>query len=125
MCSLSCHSYLVVFSYVTVLVFSCYYLFFFLMLRRPPRSTLFPYTTLFRAGGRDQRGPGAPRRLDREGRDSLWLLSGLSAQPNGSRLSCGRRARRRKSSGRQSVPVREQPPRFPWSTPRQLAARSS
>src|SRR5215210_8766857 len=25
------------------------YLFFFLMLRRPPRSTLFPYTTLFRA----------------------------------------------------------------------------
>src|SRR5206468_3325816 len=24
--------------------------FFFLMLRRPPRSTLFPYTTLFRAG---------------------------------------------------------------------------
>src|SRR5438445_9082838 len=25
--------------------------FFFLMLRRPPRSTLFPYTTLFRSGG--------------------------------------------------------------------------
>ena len=28
---------------------------FFLMIRRPPRSTLFPYTTLFRSG----RGPGA------------------------------------------------------------------
>src|SRR5256885_17204219 len=30
-----------------------FYLFFFLMIRRPPRSTLFPYTTLFRslAGG--------------------------------------------------------------------------
>src|SRR2546430_7583589 len=31
--------------------------FFFLMIRRPPRSTLFPYTTLFRSvpaqGGRD------------------------------------------------------------------------
>src|SRR5438270_12994742 len=32
----------------------CYYLpsmffFFFLMIRRPPRSTLFPYTTLFRS----------------------------------------------------------------------------
>src|SRR6266513_4531627 len=26
--------------------------FFFLMIRRPPRSTLFPYTTLFRSGGR-------------------------------------------------------------------------
>src|SRR3712207_7614799 len=27
------------------------YLFFFLMIRRPPRSTLFPYTTLFRSDG--------------------------------------------------------------------------
>src|SRR5689334_24836566 len=26
--------------------------FFFLMIRRPPRSTLFPYTTLFRSGSR-------------------------------------------------------------------------
>src|SRR5215211_8962766 len=26
--------------------------FFFLMIRRPPRSTLFPYTTLFRPAGR-------------------------------------------------------------------------
>src|SRR2546430_9834626 len=26
--------------------------FFFLMIRRPPRSTLFPYTTLFRSAGR-------------------------------------------------------------------------
>src|SRR3989449_3664372 len=28
-----------------------YFYFFFLMIRRPPRSTLFPYTTLFRSGG--------------------------------------------------------------------------
>src|SRR2546429_3701047 len=28
--------------------------FFFLMIRRPPRSTLFPYTTLFRSAGHDQ-----------------------------------------------------------------------
>src|SRR3712207_8082818 len=27
--------------------------FFFLMIRRPPRSTLFPYTTLFRSAGED------------------------------------------------------------------------
>src|SRR3712207_7349835 len=27
----------------------CYIDFFFLMIRRPPRSTLFPYTTLFRS----------------------------------------------------------------------------
>src|SRR5256885_7701515 len=27
----------------------CHFFFFFLMIRRPPRSTLFPYTTLFRS----------------------------------------------------------------------------
>src|SRR5207302_11497084 len=27
----------------------CIFLFFFLLIRRPPRSTLFPYTTLFRS----------------------------------------------------------------------------
>src|SRR3712207_9363472 len=47
--------------------------FFFLMIRRPPRSTLFPYTTLFRSeiDGRDVHGlpqlrlvnPGLPPAL--------------------------------------------------------------
>src|SRR3989475_5857833 len=32
-------------------------LFFFLMIRRPPRSTLFPYTTLFRSARVPQDGP--------------------------------------------------------------------
>src|SRR5690242_21853712 len=36
---------------------SLFLFFFFLMIRRPPRSTLFPYTTLFRS-----RAPGARRR---------------------------------------------------------------
>src|SRR5205814_10035301 len=44
--------------------------FFFLMIRRPPRSTLFPYTTLFRS----HRAPGEPqgsrRRSPRRGRAS-------------------------------------------------------
>src|SRR5436305_11041422 len=36
---------------------SLYFLFFFLMIRRPPRSTLFPYTTLFRSQhGKAERG---------------------------------------------------------------------
>src|SRR5579872_6122332 len=30
-------------------IFVCFFSFFFLMIRRPPRSTLFPYTTLFRS----------------------------------------------------------------------------
>src|SRR5690349_22474847 len=42
------------------------------MIRRPPRSTLFPYTTLFRS-------PGDPRRVRR---------------PRGGRLPCPHRARR-------------------------------
>src|SRR2546422_9656076 len=48
-------------------------LFFFLMIRRPPRSTLFPYTTLFRSLGvarvaleraAVEDGRGAGRRAD-------------------------------------------------------------
>src|SRR6267143_2545982 len=34
-----------------------FFVFFFLMIRRPPRSTLFPYTTLFRSRGNHQRTP--------------------------------------------------------------------
>src|SRR5712675_649098 len=52
--------------------------FFFLMIRRPPRSTLFPYTTLFRSPGRrpsraarysavDDGGAGALERDPRPG----------------------------------------------------------
>src|SRR5690554_7435080 len=31
------------------LTYHSFFFFFFLMIRRPPRSTLFPYTTLFRS----------------------------------------------------------------------------
>src|SRR5215813_15060880 len=34
---------------MVLVFFFCHIFFFFLMIRRPPRSTLFPYTTLFRA----------------------------------------------------------------------------
>src|SRR2546422_7386925 len=59
-----------------MLYLSLFHLFFFLMIRRPPRSTLFPYTTLFRSpkgriSGRNvygritvrHRGGGAKRML--------------------------------------------------------------
>src|SRR5947207_3762707 len=39
-------------SYISFLLF-----FFFLMIRRPPRSTLFPYTTLFRSNMNAMLGP--------------------------------------------------------------------
>src|SRR3712207_8672760 len=40
------------------------------MIRRPPRSTLFPYTTLFRSDGRtrDGRRPGFARTQENPGR---------------------------------------------------------
>src|SRR2546427_2518311 len=46
--------------------FSWMVFFFFLMIRRPPRSTLFPYTTLFRSLDRAVRG-------DRRGRPEHHL----------------------------------------------------
>src|SRR6266498_4563605 len=50
--------------------FFFFFFFFFLMIRRPPRSTLFPYTTLFRSrgsahpsgSGASARAPPNPRR---------------------------------------------------------------
>src|SRR3712207_8824068 len=60
---------------------------FFLMIRRPPRSTLFPYTTLFRSPARcSSRGsraspPGCPRsfRLLRSGGTPAPSSAGRSA----------------------------------------------
>src|SRR5258705_1819512 len=56
-----------------------FFFFFFLMIRRPPRSTLFPYTTLFRSrccagcpAGRSARGR-PPRRGGRHPR--RWCRS--------------------------------------------------
>src|SRR2546422_2826732 len=56
---------------VAVLVF----FFFFLMIRRPPRSTLFPYTTLFRSLPRAEDLRSARRRLSAVLRSPLrpWL----------------------------------------------------
>src|SRR2546430_4375497 len=63
------------------------FFFFFLMIRRPPRSTLFPYTTLFRspedaprrAGPGRGSGGGAPAAQHRQGdRKSTRLNSSHS-----------------------------------------------
>src|SRR2546430_17483471 len=45
-----------------------FFSFFFLMIRRPPRSTLFPYTTLFRS--RRRRTPGTAFRSRADSRPS-------------------------------------------------------
>src|SRR3712207_8829364 len=49
------------------------------MIRRPPRSTLFPYTTLFRSGGRTDGGHAGDdhaRRGEPHVKRALWRRAG-------------------------------------------------
>src|SRR2546430_5078144 len=62
------------------------------MIRRPPRSTLFPYTTLFRSDVDAQRSPGArmsgfmPRHIEQPARrHSNPARSNTSCRPSASR----------------------------------------
>src|SRR5229473_5108047 len=74
-----------------IVVYFVVVFFFFLMIRRPPRSTLFPYTTLFRSRrDRGDAGPWAGR-----------VAPGRLLSREGARLGHGPAARRR------------QPPRGP------------
>src|SRR5258708_9991833 len=50
---------------------SSFLFFFFLMIRRPPRSTLFPYTTLFRSQVEIENARKLLRRHQREERPTL------------------------------------------------------
>src|SRR3712207_9227503 len=60
---------------------------FFLMIRRPPRSTLFPYTTLFRSGIERDRAPVdlhlelLHRRVDRQRQTERTRLLGQRPEP--------------------------------------------
>src|SRR5580698_9292314 len=60
--------------------------FFFLMIRRPPRSTLFPYTTLFRSAcpscGNSRRPPPSPRPRTGRARRSEEHTSELQSHVN-------------------------------------------
>src|SRR2546430_13166409 len=69
------------------------YLFFFLMIRRPPRSTLFPYTTLFRSESAlticsdcssEARYRSAKVRVPDAKREPVWLRDRKSTRLNSS-----------------------------------------
>src|SRR6266508_3487340 len=69
------------------ILFLFFFFFFFLMIRRPPRSTLFPYTTLFRSPAATvpapvppMTGPGSPAR-----RDDARTLEGSRSQGRSAR----------------------------------------
>src|SRR6266511_5058027 len=59
---------------------------FFLMSRRPPRSTLFPYTTLFRSGPAHHRGPPGPGRRPGADRRAQGLQIGRAHVWNSSHV---------------------------------------
>src|SRR3712207_8342746 len=69
---------------------------FFLMIRRPPRSTLFPYTTLFRSSA-DLAVDGALGR-DPSGQHHGVRQHGLRRQPGRHRGRDGEREQDRKST---------------------------
>src|SRR6266511_1558957 len=90
-----------------IFIFSYFFFFFFfLMIRRPPRSTLFPYTTLFRSGG-----PGSSPRLRLQaGQDPRGLreLPGEGPPRGRRRLVPAQRVDQRDDAlGRRPVVVRE------------------
>src|SRR5947208_13794290 len=58
-----------------------FFFFFFLMIRRPPRSTLFPYTTLFRSR------PGSSSLLARQFAPEARCCSGLRRDRKSTRLN--------------------------------------
>src|SRR6266853_3201710 len=64
---------------ILLCIFLC---FFFLMIRRPPRSTLFPYTTLFRSRCRSSPLPPPPCRRQWTAPRSEEHTSELQSQSN-------------------------------------------
>src|SRR6266571_8409225 len=74
---------MVMFLVVFALSFLFFFFFFFLMIRRPPRSTLFPYTTLFRSGAGAWTAPtGRCARSSRAGARSEEHTSELQSHVN-------------------------------------------
>src|SRR2546422_8304211 len=75
-----------------------FFCFFFLMIRRPPRSTLFPYTTLFRSRHQAAVGVGVEVRLDQLGRGGDREIHRLAPQLEDGLLLLDRKSTRLNSS---------------------------
>src|SRR3712207_9532140 len=79
--------------YIIVLFF----IFFFLMIRRPPRSTLFPYTTLFRSK-RNRQAERVRLPVGNEGATWPWLPCACPSCTSSGTSRRGRWCRDRKST---------------------------
>src|SRR5262245_65683579 len=80
-----------------LLLLLSYVFVFFVLIRRPPRSTLFPYTTLFRSKESITRPmPGPPQVNPLAGKPLRYLIGTESAGPG--RLGADRKSTRLNSS---------------------------
>src|SRR5438445_13616924 len=66
-----------------IVYYFSFFFFFFLMIRRPPRSTLFPYTTLFRSVLADLHTIGKSYKKGIENRFSFERVAGLYGEVRG------------------------------------------
>src|SRR3712207_7901807 len=82
-------------------------MFFFLMIRRPPRSTLFPYTTLFRSSGCPLRTPSATAPSTRCARAGV-SRPGTPPPPTSAAAARGGRERRTAPQPRRRRPRSEE-----------------
>src|SRR5687767_15996393 len=86
-------SFFIIFFFIYLFFLFLFFFFFFLMIRRPPRSTLFPYTTLFRSRRRrsalDRHPPrGSWRHLRPRPTRHPWRLAASQPQEGrGQRVS--------------------------------------
>src|SRR5258708_26627709 len=68
------------------------------MIRRPPRSTLFPYTTLFRSAAALARAPGEPGAIGTTGDARGAAADSLAGYGEGGRGAADRKSTRLNSS---------------------------
>src|SRR6185369_17540423 len=89
--------------FISQFIIFSFLFFFFLMIRRPPRSTLFPYTTLFRSPGRRQKNRGARRPGHPFPRRSEEHTSELQSHLN---LVCRLLLEKKKKNKRQNIELK-------------------
>src|SRR5438034_7491262 len=96
------------------------------MIRRPPRSTLFPYTTLFRSRQEAEGHRLHPHRRPEQGQDAAWNLRARSEEHTSelqshSDLVCRLLLEKKKLAPRPSCPT----PRSNARKRRKAATKSS
>src|SRR5438105_9475736 len=80
--------------------------FFFLMIRRPPRSTLFPYTTLFRSDEEEHRDRNQEERHDlvqERGRDRKSTRLNSSHEWISYAVFCLKKKKKRRKHGNRAL----------------------